>query len=305
MKTNYCYILLLAAAGILSTSCKKEAAPGITDNLGIVQQFTPPADAAPMVKELYGKYNVWVRMDFNNWKEVTNAILDTDPFNRYGVGKIEDADRESALIYSKKLLSGVSDKYAKTFFPLEFFFVKTYGAGYWASELKRIGRSRLVICWPNHLKDALPITDPENHYYQDSVLAHQIWSNIGIMVGARMEAPILEFALAGKAYDNRQALDKLDKELDNDGDLEKWIAAKEELAKNGGFITASGSTTFESDFAEWLELLALESYSNIKTKYLDNSPARAKKYEIIIKYFKSYDWDIQATGNLYRQKHDE
>lgn len=54
------------------------------------------------------------------------------------------------------------------------------------------------------------------------------------------------------------------------------------------------------DFSEWLRLLVMESYENIKKDYLDNSKPRALKYEILIKYFKEYGWDIQAAGNKYR-----
>ena len=60
------------------------------------------------------------------------------------------------------------------------------------------------------------------------------------------------------------------------------------------------SRSFEGDFSEWLRLLVMESYENIKKDYLDNSKPRALKYEILIKYFKEYGWDIQAAGNKYR-----
>ena len=285
-------------------ACTKETDPVASEDIGIAQQFAPPADADPRVKQMYQDYNVWLRMDFNDWKEVTNAILERDQINRWGVGKIDPEYRESAIIWMQTLLPNVPEKYVRTFFPLEFFFVKSYGSGYWSSNIKRIGRSRLVICWPNQMVGAQPVVDPQTHYYKDSVLTREVWANLGAMITARMEEPIKEFVTAGKSYDNGQAYDRIMEDYYNDYDIVKRDAALDELARSGGYITGSGSRTFDSDFTDWLKLLATESYENIKSKYLDNSPARAQKYDVLIRYFQEYDWDIQATGDLYREKLD-
>ena len=101
---------------------------------------------------------------------------------------------------------------------------------------------------------------------------------------------------------SKKAFDKIMADYYKDYDAAKKDAALDELARAGGYITGSASRNFDSDFGEWLKLLATESYTNIKAKYLDNSPSRAQKYEILIKYFKDYGWDIQATGNKYREK---
>ena len=77
------------------------------------------------------------------------------------------------------------------------------------------------------------------------------------------------------------------------------------MCRNGVYITGGSSRSFEGDFSEWLRLLVTESYDNIKKDYLDNSKSRALKYEVLIKYFKEYGWDIQAAGNKYREKFDE
>ena len=85
----------------------------------------------------------------------------------------------------------------------------------------------------------------------------------------------------------------------------KYKNAVAELCRNGGYITGGSSRSFEGDFSEWLRLLVMESYENIKKDYLDNSKSRALKYEIITKYFKEYGWDIQAAGNKYRTEFDK
>ncbi|WP_147243613.1 zinc-binding metallopeptidase [Chitinophaga flava] len=300
MKPIYASLLVLAA--LFGGGCSKEPQPGFTADLGIAKNYTPPADAPAEVKEMFNRYDVWIRMDFNDWKEVTNGVLGTDPINRWGAGKIDDDQRSSAIMYSQALLSNVSEKFAKTFFPMEIFFVKTYRGSFWAADLINFGRSRLIVCWPNHLIGALPVTDPANHYYMDSTLTRAIWSALGPMVAGRMATPISEFVLAGKAYDNGEALDKIFKQYEKDRDQDALNKSRDEVARNGGFITIGGSTNFDVDFGEWMKLLVTESYDNIKTQYLDNSPARARKYEVIVKFFNSYGWDIQKCGNYYRQR---
>ena len=200
--------------------------------------------------------------------------------------------------------------------------MKQYGSLYWIYPVKALGRSRLILMWPNTTDGAIPVTDPVNHYYQDSVLASEVWRKLGSMIVARMEEPLKEFVAGGKAYDDGEAYEKLGNEYDkdekawkeenpdaDDEDEEevnrrpyviKYKNAVAELCRNGGYITGGSSRSFEGDFSEWLRLLVMESYENIKKDYLDNSKPRALKYEILIKYFKEYGWDIQAAGNKYR-----
>jgi len=299
MKPIYITLLALAASCM---GCSKEPQPGFTPEPGIEQQFTPPANAPTEIKEMYGKYGVWVRMDFNNWKEVTNGVLATDPNNRWGATKVDTDQREAITNYTQALLSNVSEKFAKKFFPLELFFVKTYGGSFWLEDFKVLGRSRLVITWPNQSYGTLPVTDPVNHYYKDSSLARSVWGFLGNMCAARFDAPITEFAIAGKPYDNGEAREIVFKQYEKDRDQDARDRAMDLIALNGGFVTSVGSSSFENDFGEWMKLLATESYTNIKARYLDNSPARARKYEVIVRFFKTYDWDIQAAGNKYREK---
>lgn len=304
MKIRYVFLVYVATLFVLC-GCTKENDPVASDNLGIPELFAPDANADPVVKMLYNDYGLWVKMDFKDSKEVTNAILSEDVNNRYGATMIDDTCRQEALTYTKTLMSNISKRYAKAFFPLEFFYVKTYNGSYWKADYQRIGRSRLVICWPNEMVGALPVVDEENHYYQDSVLTYAIWQEVGGMISARMEEPIKEFVLVGKAYDKGEAYDNIREQYDKDGDEEKYGAAVKELCEIGGFISPSGAGSFEADFSGWLNLIVLESYDNIKKNYLDNSRIRAAKYDIIIEYFKGYDWDIQAAGDKYRQRFDE
>lgn len=299
MKPIYVSLLALAACCM---GCSKEAQPEMTPDIGIEKQFTPPADSPAEIKDMYNHYGVWVRMDFKDWKEVTNGVLATDPNNRWGATKVDTDQRAAITMYSQALLSNVTDQFAKKFFPLEFFFVKTYGGSFWMEDLKILGRSRLIITWPNQLYGTLPVTDPVNHYYKDSVLARQIWGSIGTMIAARFDAPITEFVLAGKAYDGGEARDKVFDQYFKDYDEVARDKAFEQIALNGGYISATGSTSFDNDFSEWIKVLATESYDNIKTQYLDNSPARARKYEVIIRFLKAQGWDIQPRGNYYRER---
>ena len=116
---------------------------------------------------------------------------------------------------------------------------------------------------------------------------------------------IKEFVLAGKAYDNGEAYDNIREQYQKDGDEEKYDKAIDELCKNGGFLSGAGSGKFTTDFGDWLSLLVMESYDNIKKDYLDNSIARTAKYKVIVEFFKKYNWDIQAAGNKFRQKYNE
>jgi len=303
MKLRKLYILALGLSTTFA-ACKKEESPIASDDLKIPQMFSPAADADPKVKSIYNDYGLWIRMDFKDAKEVSNGILFTDVNNRFGATKIDDNKRQEAIVYTESLMSNVPAKFTKALFPLEFFYVKTYNGSWWATDMQVIGRSRLLITWPNKMLNSLPVTDPATHYYRDSVLTRAVWSSLGTMMTPRMGSPIEGFELAGKAYDNGLVADRIQSDYFKDYDVAKRDAALDELAKSGGFITGSGSRSFEADFPQWIRLMATESYANIKKQYLDNSPRRAKKYEVLIKFFNSYGWDIQATGNQYRQKLD-
>lgn len=298
------YILAMILI-ILVAACKKEERPTATDDLKIPELFAPPEDSDPQVKSLYKDYGVWIRMDFNHWREVTNGILFNDVNNsRFGATKIEDSKRQEAIVYSKTLLSNFSQKFVESFFPLELFYVKTYNGSVFATDLQVIGRSRLVITWPNKMLRSQPVTNPEIHYYKDSVLTRAILSNIAGMIVQRMDNPIEGFEMAGKPYDNGVASDKIRDQYLVDRDAVKRDAAYNELARTGGYITGPSSRSFVSDFPQWFTLMSTESYENIKKGYLDNNEMRTRKYEILIKFFNSYGWDIQAAGNKYRQQLD-
>lgn len=327
MKTGKIYMLLTALVLFMS-GCDDEDTPSMTDDLGIAEMFGPGDDADPRVKTMYNDYGVWVRTHFNDVGEVTNGILAEDAIvAMYGVENLEEEKIPEVLDYSEALLSNVPDKYTKSFFPLEFFYVKQYGGLWWIYPVKALGRSRLILMWPNTTEGTIPVKDSKNHYYQDSVLAAEVWRTIGTMIVARMEEPLADFVAAGKAYDKGAAFDKLGTEYDKDEEawreenpdaddddeeevnsrpyVVKYDKAVAELCRNGGYITGGSSRSFEADFSSWLRLLVTESYDNIKKDYLDNSKPRALKYEVLIKYFKSYGWDIQAAGNKYREKFDE
>ncbi|MFR4038000.1 MAG: hypothetical protein ACLTZT_09530 [Butyricimonas faecalis] len=95
--------------------------------------------------------------------------------------------------------------------------------------------------------------------------------------------------------ENPDADDEDEDEVNSRPYVIKYRNAVAELCRNGGYIT--GEVLVPSrGFFEWLRLLVMESYENIKKDYLDNSKSRALKYEIIIKYFKEYGWDIQVAG---------
>lgn len=244
-------------------------------------------------------------MDFKDGKEVSNGILYNDQNNRFGATKIDDNKRSEAIMYTQSLLSNVPEKVTKTYFPLELFYVKTYNGSWWAKDIEVLGRSRIVITWPNKMRDALPVTDPSTHYYRDSVLTRIVWSYIaGTMIG-RMENKVEGFEAAGKPYDGGKVVDQIYADYRKDYDEGKRDKALNELSISGGFIQGSGSRSFEADFPDWVSLVATESYANIKKNYLDNSESRAKKYQVFIKFFNSYGWDIQATGNKYRQELDK
>lgn len=298
-------ILLISLFILAFTACDKEEELLPNEDFKFSDLFQPSDTANQIEKDLFNKYGVWIRLDFEKKKDVTMAFLGSDPYNRYPIPNVDEEHRASAYTYSQTLLENVPAEYTNKFFPLEIFFVKKYGGGWWPADYKQIGRSRLVLCWPNEMKNSLSeIKEPEFHYYQDSVLTSFVWGSLSSMIATRLEEPISEFAAAGNPYDGGETYGKIQSEYWEDWDKEKMIASMEKLCVEGGYIKGSGSKSFEIDFGHWLSLLATESYENIKVKYLDNSPKRKAKYDIIIEYFNDQGWDIQATGNKYREMRD-
>lgn len=306
MKTKW---IKLACIGLacFATACSKEDDPVASEDLGIVDMFSPGEDADQEVKDIYNEYGVWIRTHFDDINELSNAIIaESQMVSMYGATNLQEECIPETYAYSKTLLSNVSVDFVKQYFPLELFYVETCGSSYWTYDLLSIGRSRLIICWPNQMEGCIPVTDPENHYYQDSVLTTNVWNYLVDMITLRMDENLLpEFGAAGKMYDGGEAADNIDNEYYADGDEEKWNTSMQELADGGGFITGYGSRDFRTDIGEWIQLLVTESYDNIKRTYLDNNSMRAQKYEILVTWLKeNFDWDIQACGNEFREKYD-
>ncbi len=292
--------LILSVLALLVCGCDNENDPVASENLGFTTIFGPDENADPIVKELYQKYGVWVRMDFTDQVEVTNGILGAE-VNRCTVVKILDEDRQNALTYISTLMSHVDPGFAKKYFPLEFFFVNKYVAG-WPKELAPIGRSRLLITWPYLY--GIEVNDPANYYYEDDGMTWQVWSEVASMITSRMAEPVADFANAGKAYDGGAARDQMWAEYEKDDDWEKVQATKQAICDAGGHISFSGSVSFEVDFAQWLTTVLTTSYDNIKAWYLDGGKTYQDKYNALIKFFNEEGWDIQAAGNLYQKKND-
>ncbi|MDR2130271.1 MAG: hypothetical protein LBP56_03750 [Odoribacteraceae bacterium] len=303
MKHTIICLTLLAA--LLAARCTKEAHPTASENPGIAAMFSPGADAAPEVLRMFNEYGVWVRDTFTSIVELTNGYLEVDNVVRArGAQPLDPALKEEVIAYSADLLANVSSAFSRAFFPLEIVYVQSYGVNWWVYPLKRLGRSRLIISWPNTTAGTIPVTDPANHYYQDSVLTLGVWNLIGPAIAARFDEPLAEFVAAGKAYDNGKAYDQIYNAYQSDGDAEKYAAALDELTRDGGFLSGNGSRDFRSDFAEWIRLVATESHENIRARYLDNSPARAAKYDVLVRFARQYEWDIQAAGNAFRAGHE-
>ena len=79
MKSGNIYLLLTTLVFFLS-GCDKESKLSPTENLGLVDMFSPDENADPRVKAMYNDYGVWVRTHFNSIDELTNAILAQDAF---------------------------------------------------------------------------------------------------------------------------------------------------------------------------------------------------------------------------------
>ena len=130
IKSRIIYLLLTALVLLLS-SCDKESKLSPTEDLGIVDMFSPDENADPRVKTKYNDYGVWVRTYFSSIDELTNAILAQDALVAMrGAENLEEEKVPEVLNYSEALLSNVSEQYSKSFFPLEFFYVKQYGSLY-------------------------------------------------------------------------------------------------------------------------------------------------------------------------------
>lgn len=156
MKSGNIYLLLTTLVLFLS-GCDKESKLSPTENLGLVDMFSPDENADPRVKAMYNDYGVWVRTHFNSIDELTNAILAQDAFVAIrGAENLEEEKIPEVLNYSEALLSNVSKEYANAFFPLEFFYVKQYGSLYWIYPVQALGRSRLILMWPNTTEGAHP-----------------------------------------------------------------------------------------------------------------------------------------------------
>ncbi|MDR2413886.1 MAG: hypothetical protein LBD64_02740 [Odoribacteraceae bacterium] len=302
MKHAILYITIIAA---LTGACSKEEQPVASANTGLLDIFTPGSDADPVVRDIYNSHGIWIRTEFASVQELTNGYLEVDALVRVrGAKPLDPALKDEVYAYTNTLLSNVPGAFTKAFFPLEIFYVESYGASWWVYPLKHLGRSRLIISWPNTTIGTIPVADPAKHYYQDSVLTVGVWNIICQSITARMEEPIADFVAAGKTHDGGKAYDQILNAYYADYDIEKYDAAIDELTREGGFLTGAGSRDFRSDLASWIQLLATESSENIQREYLDNSPARAAKYAIVIDFARQHGWDIQAAGNTFRQRRD-
>jgi hypothetical protein len=286
------------------TACDKEDTLVPTEDFGMEKKFAPSADAPDIVSSIYDEYGMWVRMDFEEASEVENAMLDKDLYNRGSVTKIEDEYKPSAYKYIETLLDHIPGEFAKKHLPLDLFVVETYGRQpWWGQDMYRFGRSRFLLTWPNQMRDALPVdlTDYDNHYYQDSVLTATVLSNLTSIMSLRIE-PVKEIETAGWAYGNEKFAKINDTYSWNDPNRKIAYA---ELEREGGFVSASGSKSFEVDLSQWMTAIMLLSSEQMKEKFLDNSPKRAAKYLEIVKYFNAVGWDIQAAGDNFSQMREE
>lgn len=77
IKAGNIYLLLIALVLFLS-GCDKESKLSPTEDLGIVEMFSPDENADPRVKAMYNDYGVWVHTYFRSIDELTNSILAED-----------------------------------------------------------------------------------------------------------------------------------------------------------------------------------------------------------------------------------
>jgi len=307
MKKNIFYSLFFVALTSATLgSCSKEAGLTPTEETGFEQQFQPGADANPIEKKLYQDYNVWVRTEFKDFREVYNSYLGQDAvMSRFAIEHVDADKKESAYIYMQTLLSNVSTAYAQQLMPNEIFFVKNYGHPAYGYQFNVVGRNRLAFVWPNATYGSIPVTDPANHYYQDEALTKEVWRNLADMIGTRITEEIPDFEKIGKPYDGGVAFTKIRDQYFIDYDLDKRNREWKKLADQGGYLDHYSSFSFKAEYSAFLKLILLESYENINKQYLQGNDMRRQKYDVFVKYFKDkYNWDIQASGNKYRQKLD-
>lgn len=300
---KYFNIIILFIAACVLISCSKEESLTPSGDLGFQERFSP-ADTEPQgVKDIFNKFGLWLRMDFEDDKEVTNAILVQDVNNRYGATQIDEEMKPSAIMFVDTLLNNVSVEFVQEVFPREFFFVKTYNGSFWQADIETLGRSRLIVCWPNERTGVQPIEVPETHYYQDSVLTRMVWASLTGLLAQRMEKEIPGFEAAGSSYDNGQALDELTSSLaSQDLSDEEYGQIMDEFAAERGVILPAGTRGYTQDLSQWLRTIVTESYENIYNEFLQNSPNRLEKYNVLCSYLlEEYNWDIQAAGNKYRE----
>lgn len=293
---------MLATTAFLA-SCSKEARIAPTEEFGFEERFSPKEDELPKVKEMYKQYDLWLRLAFKDPKEVTNSILAKDESNRYGATAMDEHMKPSAIMFVDTLLHNVSKEFVQKIFPKEFFFVKTYNGSFWKQDIFVLGRNRLIVCWPNERSKTQPITIPETHYYQDSVLTRMVWGSLSGMLTQRLGEKIPEFEKVGMSYDNGKSVDDIRAKYPSKDDEDQMNKELDLFAAENGFISASGSRSYESDLGQWFSLITTESFDNIQSKYLDNSQKRTEKYRIFTEYLLTkYNWDIQASGDKYREK---
>lgn len=307
MKNNRYYsIFFLVLLASLIGACSKESSLTPTEKLGFEPLFGPQADASAQEKKLFEKYNVWVRMDFKDSREVYNSYLGQDVNSaRFPAVKVDANQRQSAYLYMDTLLSNVSKTYIDQLMPNEIFFVKTYGHPAYGYQFNIVARNRLAFVWPNQTYGSQPIVDINNHYYIDSALTREVWANLSKMISDRISEEIPGFEKIGKPYDGGAAFTKIRDQYFIDYDIEKRNHNWQILADQGGYLDPYASFSFKDEYAGFFKLLLLESYENIYNQYLKGSPMRKQKYDLFVKYFKDkYNWDIQATGNKYRRKLD-
>ncbi|MCD8185849.1 MAG: hypothetical protein LUD68_05150 [Rikenellaceae bacterium] len=296
-------ILSAAALALLAAGCDDEKAVFPSDDLGM-ERFGPLPGDDPRVHTIYEQYGVWIRMDMKDGQEIYNSFLATDNgANMYDAIPIDDQDRNGALIYAQTFFSHISPEFTNAFFPLEWWFAQSYGGSFWKYDYRLLGRNRFILCWPNQMEDALPVKDIEHHFCQDSVLAYEVWRNFALASAQHMPEGLRAFSNAGKSYDNGEAVSAL-RDQYYESDRDRYYQLVDELCASGGFVNSGGASNFNSDFSGWITLLAMESYENIKARYLDNSEARRAKYEILVQWLGTYNWDIQAAGDTYRRNYD-
>jgi len=303
-KKLFYMLWLCLCMSVAMMSCTKEERIEPTKDLQFKPLFEPQADAHAKEKYLFQKYNVWIRMDFTDPTDVYNAYLGQDVTSaRFPAQKIDDDKRESAYNYMDTLLSNLPYQFVQDFIPNEFFFVKTYGFSAFGVQFNAVSRNRLAFVWPNTYNTALSTVHPTNHYYRDSTLTREVWRNLADMIGSRGIEEIEGFESIGKPYDGGTAFNKIRDQYFIDRDLEKRNRDWQTLADQGGYLDPYASVSFKAEHTAFMKLILLESYDRINRQYLQGNEMRRKKYDLFIKYYKDkYGWDMQESGNKFRQR---